>query len=131
MQLDQQIQNYHDQYNKIDSIYSPALNNQVYFRYEGRMHLLYKSPRKFRPSKELLSKITLFPFVIPVIKKTKSIYEVRSHDNSKYYTLVYKVKPQIPAVRVIIKKAGSGSYQFHSIMFHTRGTKKSRHSENL
>jgi hypothetical protein len=95
------------------------------------MHLLKKSTHKYRSSTEIMYKIRLFPLVVHVIRKATAVHEIRESKTTTYITLVSSANNKAPAVRVIIKRTNNGTHNFHSVMLHARGTKKSRRSENL
>ena len=106
-------------YEKIGRIWCPLLDDYVYFTSEGRVHLIYKGNRKKRPVQEQFYKLNLFPLVVPVIKKSTQIKSIRSSPKNKiiqFYAIVGKAGKNNVKIRVIIKKTGSGQFNYHSVM---------------
>lgn len=106
-------------YDSIGRVWCPVLNGYVHFTSEGKMHLIYKGNRKKRPVKEQEYKLNLFPLVIPVIKKSTELKSWRFPKTSsdiQYYAITGKAGRNKIAVRVIIKRAGDGQFNYHSVM---------------
>ena len=119
--LKQLIEDNRIYYNSIGRIWCPILNSDVHFTSEGRIHLIYKGNRKKRTVKEQLYKLKLFPLVVPVIKNSSEIEAWRfpNPNNEKdiqYYAICGIAGRRKLKVRVIIKRAGDGQFNYHSVM---------------
>ncbi len=119
-------------YNSIGKVFCPVLNSYVYFTAEGYRHLIYKTNRKKRNVAEQCLKLELFGLVIPVIKYADSIQTWRFageqggvHD-VQHYALVRAVGKSPIEIRVIIKRANDGQFNFHSVMRHTKKRRTGR-----
>ena len=104
-------------YDRINRVWSPALNNFVYFTSEGRIHLLYKGNRKKRPVREQYYKLKLFPHAVSVLQKSKTIQDWRyTSSGIQYYAIVGMSSTKGPKLRVIVKRNGEGQFNYHSVM---------------
>lgn len=125
------IEEYRTKYDSIGRVRCNILNTDIYFTSEGKNHLLYKANRKKRNAVEQRYKLRLFPLVIPVIKQATEIKSWRflnepETDDVQHYALAACVGKQKTAVRVIIKRAGDGQFNFHSVMLDEPQPKKPR-----
>ncbi len=109
-------------YEGIGRVFCPILNSYIHFNSEGFNHLIYKSNRKKRNVKEQLYKLRLFKLVIPAIKNSKVIEEWRfmgetgNPNDIQFYAITHKCGKKPVPIRVIIKRAGDGEFNYHSVM---------------
>lgn len=129
--LNQLINEYYIHYDSIGRVWCKILNSYVHFTAEGRLHLLYKGNRKKRNVIEQKYKLRLFPLVVPVLKYSDNIQQWRfpkfdSTQDVQHYAVTGKVGHSKLDVRVIVKRAGDGQFNFHSVMINDLPTKKPR-----
>ncbi|MBR3180452.1 hypothetical protein IKF57_02935 [Candidatus Saccharibacteria bacterium] len=118
MNLKNLIDQTFDKYSKIERIWCPILKNYVYFRSDGRLHLIYKGNRKKRPASEQFYKLKLFDFAVEVIKNPKQLKSRRQINGIDYIAIVGAVDNEM--VRVIVRKTKNGSYKYYSVMLENK-----------
>jgi hypothetical protein len=118
-------------YNAIGHIVSPALGNvKVHFTADGFHHLLNTKNRYPRPQDEWVTKLKYLPHAIELltIATTYQEYDTRQENVRikvkkkrvmatsvvQYWGIIGIVWQK--KVRVVIRKAGNGQYQFCSVM---------------
>jgi len=117
--------------NKYKYIQSPVrcncLNRNIIFNSDGFMHLLRNGQGSPRPLKEIQHKTRLIPLIIPVLRNaTDASYEKRIVKKNRkknapivvaeYWGISAKVGKSDIAVRVIVRRIGSGEAHFWSVM---------------
>jgi len=126
------IEDYRKKYDSIGRVRCKIMNCDIYFTSVGKNHLIYKENRKKRTEAEQRYKLRLFPLVIPVIKNATEIKSWRfsnepAQSDVQHYALVSEVGKHKVKVRIIIKRAGDGQFNFHSVMLdEPTNTKKPR-----
>ena len=118
------ISKYHQLYLQIKPVFSPAINELVYFNNAGFHHLVYKRGHR-RAVGEISCRLSLVPLIVPVIKNCAEEVEIRIRkENIKgerirvtYYALEANVGRSNARVRVVTRKVGEkGKHYFQSIM---------------
>lgn len=118
------IAKYRVEYKKVHPIFSPAINEKVYFNMQGFKHLIFKGKHR-RETKAIFNRLVLIPLIAPVIHNCKEEVEIRIRketiDGKKitvtYYALEAHVGKDSVRVRVITRKVGTkGNHFFQSIM---------------
>ena len=103
-----------------DSIRSPihcrCLNQQVYFNAKGFHHLLYDGSGRFRGFNEAMSKLTLVPLIILVIKTAVDCSYEKRVCSVELWGLEAFVGNLGHKVRVILRRDRNGHIFFWSIM---------------
>jgi hypothetical protein len=118
-------------YNAVGYITSPALGGvKVHFTSDGFHHLLNTKNRYPRPQEEWVTKLTYLPHAIELLTIATTYQE---YDTRQENVRIKKKKKRVMAqtvvqywgiigiiqkkkVRVVIRKAGNGQYQFCSVM---------------
>ena len=118
-------------YNSIGKIFSPVLNQEVYFNSEGFNHIIFKNPRSERERSSQILRFKLLPLAIKLIKisttyqeleETIKEFEVKSFKKKirktkpvKYWGIIAIIDGR--KIKVIIRKIGdNGNAQFWSIV---------------
>lgn len=118
------ITKYKKEYKKISSVFSPAINERVYFNMPGFKHLVFKGGHR-RQAAAIFNRLVLVPLIAPVIHSCVEEVEIRIRrekiDGKKvqvtYYALESCVGKGSARVRVITRKVGEkGKHYFQSVM---------------
>ena len=118
------INKYKTTYQKLQPIYSPALNERIHFNMAGFKHLIFKN-RHRRKNSVIYTRMVLIPLIKPTIRKSETVAETRNRieiikgkeTKVTYKALEAKVGKNSTKIKVIVKKVGNkGNYYFQSIM---------------
>ena len=122
-------------YKSIESVFCPALKENIYFTSKGFNHLLYDSNHMPRKVSEQYLKLKLFEYVPKLIKESTRIHSIRIFKKGAFYknrreiititryALVGNVR-DIGRIRVIIERINSDKYCFLSDMPNKRSKKQ-------
>ncbi len=111
-------------YKNFQPMYSPAIDEKIYFNMAGFKHLIFKNQHR-RKNTVIYARMVLIPLVKPVVKKCQTETETRTRieiiDGKEmevtYKALEARVGKSSTRVRVVVKKIGkNGKYYFQSIM---------------
>lgn len=124
------IEKQRDYYKSIVSVYSPLLQETVYFTSEGFNHLLFKSNRSPRKLSERYMKLMCLSYTVKVISKCKTASETRQYirlvrgkkKTATSHELVYEIE-EGKMIRVIVERVGTGKLKFLSVMPHKNSSK--------
>lgn len=118
-------------YNTVGKIYSPALENEIYFTAEGFNHIIFKGARSEREKSSQILRFKLLPKAVKLIKlsttyqefeETLKEFEVKSYKKKvrktkpvKYWGIISIIDGR--KIKVIIRKKGDdGLLHFWSIV---------------
>jgi hypothetical protein len=105
-------------YKNTHKVFSPALNNYVYFTAEGFNHLVFKKSRELRNTSEQRMRFSLLPLGIRLINlsTTYQEFEKRTKEMSIYYWGVVAILDGRKIKIVIRKNGNSGILHFWSVI---------------
>ncbi len=118
-------------YNDIRGIFSPALNNQVYFSSEGFNHIIFKKSRSEREKTSQMLRFKLLPIAKKLIEKSTTYQEfeetikefevktfkkrIRKSRPVKYWGVIAIIDGR--KIKVILRKIGdNGAIHFWSVL---------------
>ncbi len=117
------------EYNKIQKVWCPYLNDYVYFNIKGFNHLIFKSWNTTRTLAEQYTRLRLLRFVPEVVNKSHTLQEyderkmfVRQKINSRWesrmkvvYYYVFVAIIRKARLKVVIKEIEGGEKYFYSL----------------
>lgn len=118
------IAKYRKEYDKLRTMYSPAIDDYVHFNMQGFKHLIFKGSHR-RSNAAIKNRLVLIPLIPAVIKNCDEEVEMRVRreivDGKKakvtYYALEANVGKANARVRVVTRKLGDkGKHYFLSVM---------------
>lgn len=118
-------------YNQISKVFSPALNQDIYFNSEGFNHILFKGSRSERERPSQMLRFKLLHLAVKLIKlstthqefeETLKEFEVKSHKKRihktkpvRYWGIIAIVNSR--KIKVILRQVGDGgAIHFWSIV---------------
>lgn len=118
-------------YSEINSVFSPAFKEKIYFNSEGFNHIIFKSPRTEREKSSQILRFKLLSLAVKLIKESTTYQEfeetlkefgVKSFKKKtnksrpvKYWGIIAIVEGR--KIKVIIRKVGdNGNMHFWSIV---------------
>jgi hypothetical protein len=110
-----------EEYNRMRLVSSLIFDNEkIYFNNHGFNHLIRKG-RKLRDHKEIMERLKLLPYVIPILKGTKNTYQYKIDTEGKSIAHFWEIREQISSKRkkitvcVILRKLNEGRLHFFSV----------------
>lgn len=118
-------------YSKINTIFSPAFNEKIFFNSEGFNHIIYKTSRREREKSSQLMRFKLLPLAVKLIEKSTTFqeyeeiikeFDVKRHKKRvrvsklvKYWGLIAIIESK--KIKVIIRQVGEdGAMHFWSLI---------------
>lgn len=116
-------------YFSIGRVYCPCLDVEITFNAQGFHHFKYHGGGEARHTTGIIHKLKLFPLVIPVIKRARTVtdyektVEPKNRKNKapqkevEYWSIVAEVgRNHDVKVKVVLKRVGAGNIIFWSVM---------------
>lgn len=117
-------------YNDAKPVYSPALNENIYFTSEGFNHLIFKAPRKERDRSSQMMRFKLVPRAIRLIEHANTFQEfeetirefevktrkkrVKKSKSVRYWGIIAIFEGR--KIKIILRKIGEGQMHFWSVI---------------
>ena len=94
-------------YDKIGSVWCPAIQEEVYFNAKGFYHLRHETTREERSISEQKHKLSLVPHIKDIVQGMQVLVESRTINNVVYTSLTGKPQNHHRKVKVILRKSRS------------------------
>ncbi len=106
-------------YQELDTVYSDALQDNIYFNSKGFNHITFKNPRNIRPITDQMNRLKLLESAIQLIKKANIYQEYEEvtgleNKNIKYWGIIAILNNV--KLKVIIRSIGNGQKHFWSVI---------------
>ena len=108
-------------YQKIDSVYSPALGIKINFNAKGFNHITFRNPRNPRNNVDQINRLKILPLAVKLIEKA-NIYqeyeyikpEVLNLKSIEYWGIIAIIDEN--KIKVILRRIGGGDIHFWSVI---------------
>lgn len=118
-------------YSRINSVFSPAFKDKIYFNSEGFNHIVFKNPRTERERPSQILRFKLLPLAVKLIAESTTFqefeetikeFEVKSYKKKirksspvKYWGIIAIIEGR--KIKIIVRKIGdNGAMHFWSIV---------------